>query len=382
MSRIAVIGAGVGGLACARALQTHDIDVTVFERDGSKFSRWQGGTLDLHVPTGQTALRAAGLFERFQAVARPEAQELRVLDRITGELVHHEKPAYDERSAPEIDRGQLRELLLNSLHRDTVHWGRSIERVVPTGNGAQLHFSDGRIDEFDLVVGADGAWSRTRAALSAATPAYQGATMIETYLDDIDNRHPDLAAMIGPGSVVATRGRTMLTAQRNSGGHVRVYSALDLPLDWYVTAGIDLADTAAVREYLLSRFAGWYEPLLRLIRDGGNEFFNRPLFVLPVGHRWEHVRGVTLVGDAAHLMPPYGIGANLALIDGTDLAGAIAANSDLDDGVRAYEATMLPRSAVAARTCAEMTETMADDPVPDIDAARTLLNERMREAVR
>jgi 2-polyprenyl-6-methoxyphenol hydroxylase-like FAD-dependent oxidoreductase len=382
MSRIAVIGAGVGGLACARALQTHDIDVTVFERDSSKLSRWQGGMLDLHVPTGQAALRAAGLFERFQALARPEAQELRILDRRTGELVHHELPADDQGSAPEIDRGQLRELLLNSLRPETVHWGQPIDLVVPTGNGAEVHFGDGRVDQFDLVVGADGAWSRTRAAVSPATPAYQGTTMIETYLDDIDNRHPELAAMIGPGSMGATQGRTMLTAQRNSGGHVRVYAAFDMPRDWYVTAGTDLADADAVCEYLLSRFAGWHEPLLRLIRDRDGEFFNRPLFVLPIGHRWDHVPGVTLLGDAAHLMPPYGIGANLALIDGTDLAGAIAAHADPDDGVRAYEAVLFPRSAAAAQTCADMTESMADDPTPDIDAARKLLNQRMQEAVR
>ena len=368
MPNIAVVGAGVGGLACARALQINNVDVTVFERESSQRARWQGGMLDLHVPTGQAALHAAGLYEQFRAFARPEAQELRVLDPGTGELIHHELPVGGDRFAPEIDRGHLRELLLNSLRPNTVHWGQPME------------FADERLREFDLVVGADGAWSRIRPALSPATPSYQGSIMIETWLDDVDTRHPGLAALVGPGSLVATEGRTILSAQRNSGGHVRVYTGLEMPLDWYVTERVDLADPRSVRAFLLAKLAGWHEPLLDLIRRSDGEFVNRPMYVLPVGHSWDHVPGYTLLGDAAHLMPPYGIGANLALIDGTDLAQAIAAHPNLDDAVRAYEAVMLPRAAAAAQACVELTENLSEGSTHDVDAARQLLNERMSAA--
>lgn len=375
---IAVVGAGVGGLACARTLQQHGLRVTVFERESSPRARWQGGMLDLHADTGQAALRAAGLFDEFLAMARPEAQELRGLDPVTGALVHHEHPATSASDAPEIDRGQLRGLLLESLDPGTVRWDQPVRAVTPLGDGtARLHFGNAMTQDFALVVGADGAWSRTRPALSDATPAYTGDTLVETFLDDVDTRHPAVARLVGNGTLVAKSGRTMLSAQRNSGGHLRVYAGLHVPADWLLTAGLDIDDTEAVREHLLAVFGGWHESLLDLIRESGGGFVNRPLSVLPVGHTWHHVPGITLLGDAAHLMPPYGIGANLALLDGTDLATAIATHTDLDDAVRAYEDLMLPRATAAAHACAELTGTIAADTVINVDSARQHLNESL-----
>jgi 2-polyprenyl-6-methoxyphenol hydroxylase-like FAD-dependent oxidoreductase len=169
----------------------------------------------------------------------------------------------------------------------------------------------------------------------------------------------------------------MLGAQRNSDGHVRAYAMFeDLSLDWHVAAGVDLDDTEAVRAYLLGRLEGWHESLLDLIRESDGGFVNRPIHAFADGHAWAHVPGVTLLGDAAHLLPPHGIGANLALIDGSDLAAAVAAHDDLDQAVRAYEAVMLARGAAAARADAELSGLMEDDDVNTTDM-RKLYNDRM-----
>ncbi|MBM4795888.1 FAD-dependent monooxygenase [Streptomyces sioyaensis] len=351
--RIAVVGAGLGGLVCARVLQLHGRPVTVFEREASTGARPQGGSLDIHAGTGQVALRAAELLDRFRALARPEGQEWRLLDPATAAVLPFEGPGHDTDS-PEIDRGQLRGLLLDSLAEGTVRWDHAVTGVEPLGDGTwRLLFDDGSTEEADLVVGADGAWSRLRSTLSDARPGYNGVTFVEAGFDDCDARHPALAGLVGHGTMLASAGSRALLAQRNSNGHIRVYLAFRAPQDWHVAAEVALDDTAAVRAHLLTMFEGWDERLLALVRDHDGGFVNRPVFVLPAPHAWEHVPGITLLGDAAHLMPPVGLGANLAMLDGADLAHALITESTLDDAVRAYESLMLPRSAQAARECAE-----------------------------
>ncbi|WP_405411232.1 FAD-dependent oxidoreductase [Streptomyces decoyicus] len=352
-SRIAIVGAGPGGLTCARVLQRNGVPVTVFDHEASAEARPQGGTLDLHMTTGQAALRAAGLHEEFAALARPEGQEMRLLDHTATVLFQH-APAPGDSDRPEIDRGELRRLLLDSLAPETVRWGSYLRTLHPLGDGRhKAEFDDGHTETFDLVIGADGAWSRVRPLLSDATPHYTGVTFVEAGFDDADHRHPDIARLVGDGSMWAASANKALIAQRNSRGHIRVYIAFRGSQDWALEAGVKVADTGAVRAVLLDVFAGWDGRLLALLRDNDGGFVNRPLFALPVPHTWTHTPGLTLLGDAAHLMSPFsGMGANLAMLDGCELARALAEQSDQDAAVRAYEAVMLPRSAEAAEFAA------------------------------
>ncbi|MEU9794497.1 NAD(P)/FAD-dependent oxidoreductase [Streptomyces sparsogenes] len=337
--RIAVVGSGPAGLTFARVLHRHDHPVAVLERDPAPDSRPPGGTLDLHDGLGQLALDKAGLLAEFQALSRREGQAMRILDT-DGTVLRDWRPRPDEQANPEIDRGQLRDLLLGPLD---VRWGQGVTRVVPgTRDGVVVHFADGRQETFDLVVGADGAWSRVRPAVSSVTPHYTGVTSVETSLDDVDTQHPDLARLIGDGSVAAYGANRSLVAQRNSGGHVKVYAKFRAPVDWH--RNLDLADAGAVRASLLGLFDGWAAPVLDLLRHG-TAFVHRPCYVLPVSHTWTHVPGVTLLGDAAHLMPPLGVGANLAMLEGAELAESIATGpGDLDETVRAFEEQMWARA--------------------------------------
>ncbi|MFB4278429.1 FAD-dependent monooxygenase [Nonomuraea sp. MTCD27] len=376
--RIAVVGGGPAGLTFARVLHRHDHPVTVLERDPAPDARPPGGTLDLHVKLGQLALDKAGLLAEFQALSRPEGQAMRILDT-DGTVLRDWQPRPDDRANPEIDRGQLRDLLLGPLD---VQWGRGVTEVVPgTRDGVLVRFADGRQETFDLVVGADGAWSRVRPAVSSATPHYTGVTLVETSLDDVDTRHPDLARLIGDGSVAVYGVNRALVAQRNSGGHVKVYAQFRAPLDGHTNldrrAGLDVADVETdveadvetVRSRLLALFDGWAAPVLDLLRHG-TAFVHRPLHVLPVSHTWTHVPGVTLLGDAAHLMPPLGAGANLAMLEGAELAESVAAArgpEDLDEAVRAFEEQMWARAGRWAKiTTAGLERLVSPDPTEAI----------------
>ncbi|MEU5880052.1 NAD(P)/FAD-dependent oxidoreductase [Spirillospora sp. NPDC047279] len=309
---------------------------------------------------GQLALDKAGLLADFEALSRPEGQAMRILDT-DGTVLRDWRPRPGDRANPEIDRGQLRDLLLGPLD---VQWGRGVTEVVPgTPDGVLVRFADGRQETFDLVVGADGAWSKVRPAVSPVTPHYTGVTLVETSLDDVDTRHPDLARLIGDGSVAVYGANRALVAQRNSGGHVKVGAQFRAPLDWHTH--LDLADVEAVRSSLLALFDGWAAPVLDLLRHG-TAFVHRPLYVLPVAHTWAHVPGVTLLGDAAHLMPPLGVGANLAMLEGAELAESIAAAPGPGDpakAVRAFEVQMWARAGRWADiTAAGLERLVSPDP--------------------
>jgi 2-polyprenyl-6-methoxyphenol hydroxylase-like FAD-dependent oxidoreductase len=196
---IAIVGAGLGGPVLARVLQVHGIASTVYELDASIDARHQGGMLDMHEESGQRALRETGLYEEFRKLVRPQGEAMRVLDKTAAVLV--DRAAEDsDGTRPEVDRRALRELLLASLDPGRVVWGHKISGVrVLEGGRHELTFTNQNRTSVDLVVGADGAWSKVRPLLSAAKPAYAGVSFLELHLSDVDRRHPASAALLGRG---------------------------------------------------------------------------------------------------------------------------------------------------------------------------------------
>jgi 2-polyprenyl-6-methoxyphenol hydroxylase-like FAD-dependent oxidoreductase len=352
---VTIIGAGLGGLTLARVLHVNGVPATIYEAEASADARTQGGQLDLHEYNGQLALEAAGLTEEFRAIIHVGGEATHVLDQ-HGTVLLDESDDGDG-GRPEVLRGDLRRILLDSLPDGTIQWGRRVTGVRPAGDGRhELTFADGSTVTTGLLVGADGAWSKIRPLLSGAMPEYVGITFVETYLRNADERHPGAAKAVGGGALFALVPGKGILAHREPGGVLHTYVALSKPQDW--TADIDL---------VAAEFTGWAPELTALITDGETAPVVRAVNALPIGHRWDRVAGVTLLGDAAHLMSPFaGEGANLAMFDGAELGKAIAAHpDDVEAALAEYEQALFPRSAHFAAESDKNHKLMFGDGTPD-----------------
>ena len=351
---ITIIGAGLGGLLLARTLHRHGIAATIHDAETSASARTQGGLLDIHPLTGQAALRDAGLHDEFLALIRPGHDAKRITDRDGTILFDWPGSGLDTR--PEVDRGELRAMLISSLPAATIHWGHKATGVFTAPyRRPVVHFADGSTLTADVVVGADGAWSKVRQSISGVTPTYSGTCFIEIGSARGQLLSPTDAQIIGRGTLMAVAPGQGILAHHNADGTLSGYVAINSPLE--SVTSVDTGDTAALRAFMARRFAEWAPALSGLVLDNIGDPLLRPIFALPAAHHWDRAPGVTLIGDAAHLMSPFaGEGANLAMLDGAALAQQIAAHPvDVEDALSAYEDALFPRSAeVAGRSAANL----------------------------
>lgn len=320
--RIAIVGAGPVGLTLARLLLNKpDIKVTVFESEKSREVREQGGTLDLHTGTGLAALKEAGLYDEFLQNARFDGEAMVICDKRLIKYVDF--PGQEEGSArgrPEIDRKMLREMLLDSVPPEVIRWGYHLRSIDESRN---LIFDHGIETGFDLVVGAEGAWSKTRKLVSAQKPNYSGVTGISFTIPNAKETAPECYTLTNRGSIFAYSDGKYIMSQQLGNGSLSVYVGSVRPESWMDNMPFDINDTEAVKKSIREEFQGWHPDLLNCVNYGWDPLPRR-LYMLPVGFSWQNRPGVTLIGDSAHVMTPFaGEGVNLGMEDALMLSRAI-----------------------------------------------------------
>ena len=364
--QIAIIGGGPGGLTLARLLQLQGVDVKVYERDLNKNARVQGSPLDLHEHSGLAALRKAGLLDVFKNNFMDGADKTSILnERAEVFFSDHDEVKNenfgDEHFRPEIDRGVLRKILLESLQPEIVVWDSHFVSMEKQNEGWLLHFKNKASVYADIVIAADGANSKIRPYITDIKPFYSGITMLEGNVYDASTSVPNVSAILRGGKIMAFGNMKNILMGQKANKEIGFYASFKADENWAATSGLNFSDKTQVLEWFKKAYPEWSSIWHELFENVSGPFIPRPIYCMPLDQTWEALPNLTMLGDAAHVMPPFaGEGVNMAMLDALELSESLINNThnSILDAIAAYETNMRERASLIAKESLDNGEKM------------------------
>lgn len=359
--KIAIIGGGPVGLTIGRILQINNADVTVYERDLNKEARTSGGTLDIHSDSGQKAIQKADLMDEFYKYARPTGEKMADMDgNITSDEMPIEENAY---SRPEIDRNDLRKIMLENLRENTVVWNSHLTDIEKIGEQYHLEFKNGSKTIADFVIVANGGRSNARKFVTDKEPQLSGTYIIQGEIENPDLDYPEFKPKYGDGNVMAMGEQKMFYTHTLRDGSVHFGVSFKADESWVLNNGLDFDDNASIRTFLNETFENWNDDYKKFF-NASTDFSGLPLRLFSLEEPWKNHSNITLVGDAAHVMPPFaGEGVNMGLMDAYQLTENLTNGefTNLQDAIDNYEEKMFGYALEAQRMTKKMEALLHSD---------------------